>query len=514
MLSARLLSGSLLFALLGLCTSAAAFSLDDVTAKAKALADQPYKAPKPIPQFLRELTYRQYQDIRFRPGESLWHESDTSFQILPVPAGAYYGHTVKLHEVNAQGIEPIEFDKNRFDYPSEAIAKRIPPDLGYAGFKLTFPMKTPTVRNQFLVFAGASYLRGVGSDNTFGLSARGVAIDTGLPSGEEYPSFVEFWLERPSPNAKSIVIYALLDGPSATGAYRFVVNPGKTTDIDVTARLFFRQDVNLLGLAPLTSMFYYGEHSVRPLGEWRPEVHDSDGLLIHNGASGEWLWRPLLNPRNLRMSYLQTENVRGFGLMQRQTDFSDYEDMEARYDLRPSAWVQPRGDWGKGDVVLVEIPTRAETNDNIVAFWHPKDPVTAGQQRDLSYTLSFGGPDIAKEPSGAAVQTFVGNGNRIGGGDAKGAYRIIVDFAGGALDNLSPDAAVVSRVSGGDNVEVLEHFAEYIAPEKRWRLSMLVRPAQDAPLSVRAYLSLKDEPLTETWTYDLPADADIRSKSP
>jgi glucans biosynthesis protein len=519
MLSARSLVGSFLFALSislflsGPAVAAAAFDFTTVVNKARELSTQPYKAPPQAPQFLRDLSYNQYQEIRFKPEESLWQQDGSRFQIMMMPPGMYYNHTVKLHVVGPEGVSPVPFDKNVFNYPNEEFARRIPADLGYAGFKLTYPLRQPDIQNQFLVFAGASYFRGVGKDNRFGISARGIAVDTGLRSGEEFPAFVEFWLERPPANAESMVVYGLLDGPSITGAYRFRIFPGEETRVEITAKLFTRNDIALLGVAPLTSMFYYGENTVRPGGEWRPQVHDSDGLLLHDGKSGEWLWRPLINPKSLRMSYLQTDNIRGFGLLQRDTEFADFEDMGARYELRPSAWVETEGDWGKGEVVLVEIPTRSETNDNIVAFWRPEAAVKAGQQLDYEYTVVFGGPTVPDQPSARAVQTFVGDGNRIGGGDAEGAYRIIIDFAGGLLDTLDPGASVVSKVTGGKNVEVIEHFVEYLEPNGRWRLSMLVRPAPSEVLSLRAFLSLDDKPLTETWTYELPADEDIRAEA-
>lgn len=496
--------------LAGLATDTAAFEFEDVVSMARERAEQPYQEPEKAPQFLLDMGYSQFQDIRFKPEESLWRDSQSQFQVMTMLPGLYFGHAVKLNEIDAEGVREIPFDKSKFNYPNEELAKRIPADLGYAGFKLTYPLHEADVQSQFLVFAGASYFRGVGKENRFGISARGIAVDTGLPKGEEFPSFVEFWLERPSGGDHAMRVYALLDGPSLTGAYRFHIHPGEETRLEVVARLFPRGGIDLLGVAPLTSMFYYGENTVRPVGEWRPQVHDSDGLLLHDGGSGEWLWRPLLNPRTLRMSYLHTENVRGFGLMQRNTEFADFEDMGARYEERPSAWVETKGDWGKGQVVLVEIPTNSETNDNIVAFWRRQGGVPEGQDMTYEYDLTFGTAGIAEQPMAKAMQTFIGDGNRIGGGSAEGAFRIIVDFAGGLLDNLEPDATVVSKVSGAEDNEIIEHFVEYLEPNGHWRLSMLVRPPAKEPLAVRAFLSLDDKALTETWTYELPADADVR----
>lgn len=490
-----------------------ALEFGDVVEKARAKAEEQYQPVPRVPGFLRDLSYRAYQSIRFNPEAALWREGRSRFQVMMVPPGSYYTHTVKLNEVDADGVKPIPFDKSGFSFPDAELAKRIPADLGYSGFKLTYPMGGGKEQNQFLVFAGASYFRGVGAENQFGLSARGIAIDTGLPSGEEVPSFVEFWLERPGGGSDRMRVYGLLDGPSVTGAYRFDIHPGATTRIDVTAELFYRNPVEQPGMAPLTSMFYYGENTVRPPGEWRPQVHDSDGLLIHDEGAGEWLWRPLVNPSRLRLSYLQVNRLSGFGLIQRDTDFHQFEDAEARYDQRPSAWVAPRQGWSDGEVVLVEIPTDSETNDNIVAFWKPKEPAQEGDHRKLAYSIHFGNDNVSGQDTGRALQTFVGDGNRAGGGNEEGAYRIIVDFAGGPLENLKPGAAVVSHVSegsgNGDAVDIIEHFVEYVEADGNWRLSMLVRPVGEGDPVLRGRLTLDSEPLTETWTYSLGPDSGL-----
>ncbi len=490
----------------------AAFSYQDVVTKAKELAEKTYKAPEPVPKFMRELGFHDYQNIRFNPDKSLWRESNPNFQVMFLPPGLFYTHPVTVNVVDAQGVKEAEFRKNYFTFADPELEKRVPPDLGFAGFKLTYPFHKPDVHNQFLVFAGASYFRGVGKENAWGISGRGIAVDTGLPSGEEFPSFVEFWLLRPSPKDSSMTFYGLLDGKSLTGAYKFVVTPGEATELKVSATLFPRRSVELLGIAPLTSMFFYGENTSRPQGEWRAEVHDSDGLLIHDGQTSEWLWRPLINPRSLQMDYFHTENVRGFGLIQRDPNFSHYQDLGARYEQRPSAWVEPQGDWGKGHVVLVQLPTPDETNDNIVAFWRPSAPVKPNEAMTYSYRVQFGGPGIAKETMGKAMNTFIGDGDRIGGGDVPGSYRIIVDFAGGPMDKLSRRAAVVGSVTPLEGTELVEQFVEYNEPQKVWRLSILAKPAADRPLSLRAFLSEGERALTETWTYRLPPDNDILPK--
>ena len=304
-------------------------------------------------------------------------------------------------------------------------------------------------------------------------------------------------------------LYALLDGESVTGAYQFDVYPGENTRLDVKAALFAREEIELPGLAPLTSMFFHGENTPRSPGEWRPEVHDSDGLLIHDGVSKEWFWRPLINPRRLEMDFFETANVRGFGLLQRDTRFDNYQDLGARYDLRPGAWVTTQGDWGPGKVVLVQLPTATETNDNIVAFWTPAEPLSPDVPLRLAYQIHFGSSPVAGHPMGQAVHSFVGDGSIVGGGNVEGAYRMVVDFRGGTLDRVGADAVVTGTVTALDGGEVLEDFVEYNAPAQAWRLSILAKPARDRDLALRAFLSHDDTAVSETWSYRLPAENDI-----
>lgn len=488
------------------------FTLEDVAQRARELAGSSYAAPPAIPGFMQDLAYHDYQGMRFRPEQSLWRDAGYAFQVMLVPAGLYYRHAVTLHVVDEQGVHDVVFEKSRFSYASAELERRVPADLGYAGFKLTYPFQ-PGVQNQFLVFAGASYFRAVARHNNFGISARGLAVDTALPTGEEFPAFTEFWLQRPAPGDTAVTVYGLLDSKSMTGAYQFVITPGDKTTVQVQSRLYLRSDVALLGLAPLTSMFYYGENTPKPQGEWRGEVHDSDGLLIHDCDSGEWLWRPLINPQALAVDYFSTTRLCGFGLLQRDSRFANYQDLEARYDTRPSAWVtpdvEPDGDpagWRDGQVVLVQLPTPDETNDNIVAFWRPAPKAVAGDALSYAYTVTVGDAAIAQMPVAHTAASFLGDGARIGGGREKGALRVLVDFAGGELDSLPADASVVGVATALEGGEIIEQFVEYVAPLKHWRLSILARPAPGKDLALRAYLHRDSAPLTETWTYRLPAD--------
>ena len=347
-------------------TGGKAFGLDDVAEKAKKLAAKQFQDPRgQVPDWLLKLTYDQWRDVRFRPDRALWRDKKLPFQVQFFHPGLYYDRTVKLSTVDADGVKPLEFSPSNFDYGKNDFASKVPQDLGYAGFRLHYPIKKPDYHDEVIVFLGASYFRAVGRDQGFGLSARGIAIDTAESRGEEFPYFREYWLVRPSPTAKDMTLYALLDSPSLTGAYKFVVAPGEQTAVKVEVRLFLRNEVRKLGMAPLTSMFFHGENTNRWFDDFRPEVHDSDGLMMAF-ASGEWLWRPLDNPKSLDVSAFETENPKGFGLIQRDRDFDHYQDLETRQEERPSVWIEPGEGWGPGRVELVEIPTNADIHDHIV----------------------------------------------------------------------------------------------------------------------------------------------------
>ncbi len=485
----------------------AGFGFGNVVKLARKLAAKPYQKPANVPSFLGKLSESRYDRIRLKPGHWLWSDGSEPFQVGPIVPGYLYTHTVQLSVVDKKGAHPLHFNKSNYQFPSVKLRHRIPADLGFAGFQISYPFGgSENQRRSFMVFLGASYFRGIGAGEVYGTSARGIAVDTGLPSGEQFPRFTHYWLVKPSKHARSMTFYALLQGKSLTGAYRFTVWPGQPTRMAVKATLFMRKSVKLLGVAPLTSMFLYGANTPHPAGNWRPQVHDSGGLLIHDG-SGEWLWRPLRNPAHLQTYAFSARNPYGFGLFQRETRFSMYRSLSARYDKRPSIWVQPDNEWGKGHVVLFEIPSKSHNNDNIVAFWHPGDTPSAGQQRTVRYTLTFGQPRIAREPLAHTASTRVGVGADTKHPDK--AYRINVNFAGGPLKGLSPHTAVKGVVSTGNGGKVLSHYVQYVAPLHQWRLVILAQPAAGKALRLRAHLVHGGKTLTETWSYALPPDNGI-----
>jgi glucans biosynthesis protein len=475
------------------------FDLDTVAEKARALAAESFKDPRgEVPDWLLKISYDEWRDIRYRPDDALWRQLKLPFEVQFFHPGLFYDRMVKVSVVDAAGEHGVAFSPNLFDYGQNKFASRVPQDLGYAGLRLHYPINRRDYKDEVIVFLGASYFRAVGKGMGFGISARGLAVDTALPSGEEFPYFKEFWLVRPNAVAKSIEMFALLDSRRVTGAYRFVVYPGEQTVVDVEARLFLRAEVGKLGIAALTSMFFSGENSLEHPSDYRPEVHDSDGLLI-NSASGEWIWRPLENPKRLRVNSFAAANLKGFGLLQRDRDFSHYQDLETRPDKRPSVWIEPSGDWGAGGVEIVEIPTRGDINDNVVAAWVAAQQPEAGKSVAFSYRMSWFGDDPGRSPGGRVLST------RRDGGTFENAHRFVIDFVGKDLAKLPADTVLRAVVTVGDGKgedgELLEQQVVQNPVTGGWRLTFQVRPSDDDPLELRAFLQQGEDVLTETWSY-------------
>ena len=485
-------------------TAAQAFSLDDVAARAAKLAAAPYQKPnESLPRTIKALNYDRFRDIRFRPDRALWRDAKLPFEIMFFHRGWFYEDRVAIHEVAGESVREIPFDPDAFDYGQNKLDREEMRGLGFAGFRIHFPLNTPAYKDEALVFLGASYFRGLGRGQRFGLSARALAIDTAESSGEEFPRFVEFWIERPRPTAKELVVYALLDSPRATGAYRFVLKPGVSTAVDVDARLFLRKNVAKLGLAPLTSMFFFSPNQRSAREDYRPRVHDSDGLSIH-ASTNEWLWRPLVNPKRLLVTSFTLTDPVGFGLMQRERSFGQYQDLEARYDLRPSAWIEPKAAWGPGKVELVQIPVPDETNDNIVAYWVPDRQPKPGEPFAYGYRLLWQKDREVRPPMAWVRET------RRGRGYTKtddGSTELHVDFDGPAISKLPATAAVDATVWIDANGEILERHTVRNDVTGGWRFVVRFRRFDRAkPVELRAQLTHGKEVLSETWSYILPPE--------
>ena len=480
-----------------------AFGFDDVAARASSLAARPYKpAVVNLPTELRELDYDAYRDIRYRPEKALWRAEKLPFELMFFHQGRAVSEPVKINVIEPSGERAVDFDPSLFDYGKNKFDPKILRGLGFNGFRVHYAINKPGYKDEVLVFQGASYFRAVGKGQSYGLSARGLAVDTASPEGEEFPRFVEFWIERPRPRATSLTIYALLDSRRVAGAYRFVVTPGSETTMQVSTRLFLREKIAKLGLAPLTSMYTFGENQPGH-DDYRPEVHDSDGLSIQ-GSDGEWIWRPLVNPKRLLVTSFQLNNPKGFGLMQRDRSPASYEDPEALYERRPSAWVEPTGNWGPGRVELVQIPTPDETNDNIVAYWVPLTPPMPGKAIDFAYRLRWQSAGTLPTDKAWVVQT------RRGRGFARkpdGDINFVVDFDGPPLRALAADEPVEPVIWVDGNAEVRERNLFRNAVSGAWRMTVRIKRNDAAkPVELRAYLKQQQTTLSETWSYIVPAE--------
>lgn len=501
----RLYRKALIFAFTFIpCIPSLAFDFNSVAVKAKQLAAASYKEPqKNLSPLLSNLSYEQYHQIRFKSDKAYWHAQNLPFELTFFHQGRQFDTPVRINEIVSGRARAIPFDPRAFDYGSNKLTSQDLRHLGFAGFSVHYPINTTKTKDEFIVFLGASYLRAVGKSQAYGVSARGLAVDTGLNSGEEFPRFVEFWIERPAAKSKQLTIYALLDSKRVTGAYRFTVKPGDQTVTDVKSQLYLRENVTKLGIAPLTSMYFFGENQRSPAEDYRPEVHDSDGLSIASGT-GEWIWRPLVNPKRLLVTSYALSNPTGFGLMQRDERQSSYEDLRSRYETRPSTWVEPVGKWGSGRVELVQIPTPDEMNDNIVAFWVPDTLPKPGMPINLDYRTSWGKSAQQLPPLSWVTQTRRGQGSPR---KPDGSIALYIDFEGPIFKKLPPDTKVDIRVSADANGQIVESYAYPNEATGGWRAWVRVKRVDDnKPVEMRGFLQTNNTTLSETWSYILPVE--------
>jgi glucans biosynthesis protein len=480
------------------------FTSDTVKALAKQLSQAPYLAPQMVlPKELENLDYDQYRDIRSNPTATIWGEQSTYFRLQVLSRGFIFRDSVEMTLVKNGRCHPIRYDKKYFTTGTVMKSPMPSEEIGFSGFRILFPIHRFSVFDEVGVFQGASYFRSLGANQVYGVSARGLAVKTAEPEGEEFPAFRAFWIEEPARASKSLVIYALLDSPSVTAAFRFTLHPGQkslhsTTFMDVEATLYPRVILNKVGIAPGTSMFYFSPNGRVAIDDFRNEVHDSDGLLIFNGY-GERIWRPLANPKKVEVSVFVDENPLGFGLLQRERDPQNYQDLEALYEQRPSLWVEPMGLWGKGSVVLIEIPSNAEIHDNIVAFWRPDQPLAAGVEHHFAYRLWWGDvPALVKKYAWVAA-------TRQGRGDSNASTplrRFIIDYK--AAEDISRESrkktlpeAVVSTTAGAiKNVDV-----QYNPIMDGYRVSYIFDPAESSAAELRVDLKPQNEQQAEVWIY-------------
>lgn len=477
-----------------------AFDPEMVTERARKLARNPFENPhRELPDALANLTADQYEQIRFKSQRAFFNPENTGFSLDLFHPGNMYDVPVAINLIRNGEIQVIPFSAGLFDFGNTGLSGNDFSTQGYAGFRLRYPLSDVQSNDELTRFLGASYFRLQGQGQSIGQMARGLAVDLAGPTGEEIPVFKEFWIVEPKKGDQTIRIYALLDSARVTGAYRFDITPGQRSRADISAKLFFRDGVEKIGLAPLNGMFLFGEQRRRTFNDYRGEVHSTDGLLINNGR-GEWLWRPLDNPTHLQMSSFLDENPRGFGLLQRDRDFDHYQDLERRFDQQPGYWVKPKGDWGKGHVELVEIPSPNESNDNIVAYWVPETKPTAGSELQVDYSVTATRNGTGLHPMAQATDTRIMR-MAVQGDEDQATTRFVLNFAGGELDyfkrNIAKMRADISASEGEvKNIRIIND------PENGGVRVMfdLLDTSDEAASNLRVFLLYGDQVLSETWT--------------
>jgi glucans biosynthesis protein len=478
-----------------------AFSFDGLIERARKQAAAPYKEPyRPAPEVVSKIDYATHGKIHWKSAYALYADGPSAYPVTFFHLGQYFQKSVKMHELRSGQAREILYSPDYFDMPADSIARKLPKDAGFAGFRLQESRSRSDWKSQdWLAFLGASYFRAIGAQGQYGLSARGVAVDTTSSTPEEFPDFIEFFIEPAASDHDPVVVYALLDGPSISGAFRFACQRKTGMVMDVDSALFMRKDIAQLGIAPLTSMYWYGEADRGYRIDWRPEVHDSDGLALWTGK-GERIFRPLNNPTRVVTSSFSDQNPKGFGLLQRDRNYDHYLD-GVNYDKRPSVWVEPLGDWSDGAVQLVEIPTDDEIHDNIVAFWVGQAKAAAGSSVRYRYRLHW----LADEPYPASnvahvAATRIGRGGEPGKDRPTNTTKFVVEFEGKALEALAKSDKPSAEISASRG-KVTFLFAEPVGTTKLWRAQFDLTVDGKEPVELRLYLRKGSTPLTETWLY-------------
>jgi glucans biosynthesis protein len=482
------------------------FSFGTLIGQAEELAGKPYAKPiVPAPSVLAEITYDEYQRIRYRSEKSIRLGPGMHNPVQLFHLGKYATEPVRIHLVDGGQAREVIYSPALFDIPDPHPARKLPSGAGFAGFRIM----ADDLKTDWFAAMGASYFRTSGPFDQYGLSARGIAVDTAMPRPEEFPRFSEYWLQGPSEAGAPLTIYALLEGPSLTGAYQ--MRTARLTDpkgihkivMEIEAHLFVRRDIERIGIAPFSSMFWYGEATHNQPRDWRPEIHDSDGLAILTGT-GERIWRPIANPPRVMTSTFIDRDVKGFGLLQRDRDFVHYLDDGIFYERRPSVWVEPLDAWGDGAVHLVEIPTDDETSDNIVAYWAPSEPFKAGLKKTFRYKLTWLDEIPFPENLARTIGTWTGIGGPPGSTPKdrpKGVEKFVIDFQGKSFDGLGRNDGVelVVTASRGTLSGVYNH--PVVGQHQRWRAVFDLKAEGAEPVDLRAFLRKGKQALTETWIY-------------
>lgn len=479
----------------------APFGFDGLIERARVMAKTDYLAPEmPSPEIVSQIDYDAHGKLHYRRDHAPYGDGSGAYPLTFFHLGRFFAKPVHMHLVDGGKSREVLYHAKYFDMPEDSIARKLSGNIGFAGFRIHEDVRRDDWKTQdWVAFLGASYFRAIGDEGQYGLSARGIVVNTASSGPEEFPDFREFYIEPAKAADQPVIVYALLDGPSITGAFRFRVHRGEGVLMEVEKHLFLRKDIERLGIAPLTSMMWYSEQNKSFRFDWRPEVHDSDGLELWTG-SGERIWRPLNNPEITRASAFGDNNPRGFGLMQRDRNVSAYLD-GVRYHRRPSLWVEPQGQWGKGAVQVVEIPTDDEIHDNIAAFWVPEGPAKAGNQYEFRYRLHWQARNpMPLEKLAHVSATRLGRGGNPGAPRPADLLKFSVEFEGDVLGTLAygefPE--VVATTSRG---EIVSTHIEPIMDTRIWRAEFDLRSHGAEPVELRMFLKRGDAPLSETWMF-------------
>jgi len=489
----------------------APFSFDGLTREVQARAASAYVAPAPLPQaILDRIDYEALGKIHFDPACALFRDGPGLYPVTFFHVGKFAPTVVRMYVLSgserATVAREVVLDPDCFRMPADSPARELPKGVGLAGFRFQESRvgdqkALPWPTNDWVAFLGASYFRAIGELFQYGISARGIAINLATPDQtEEFPAFTRFFFEPPRNDPHEVTVYAELEGPSVTGAYRFVMHRTRSILMEIEARLFFRHDVTRLGIAPLTTMYWFSE-AIKPTGiDWRPEVHDSDGLALWT-RGGEHVWRPLNAPPRLAASAFGDEAPRGFGLLQRDRNFDHYLD-GVRYERRPSLWVEPLDDWGRGSVQLIEAPTDDEIQDNVTAMWVPREPVQAGSHMQFRYRLYWNADEPFPSKLARCVATRLGRGGQPGQPRPQGVQKFVVEFQGGPLEQL-PFGVVPEVVLSAPSGHFSYVFAEAVPDgvSGHWRAQFDFTPASKDAVDLRLFLRSGERALSETWLY-------------
>jgi glucans biosynthesis protein len=478
------------------------FDFAELVKNAAARAKAPYvAAPKPAPEIMEKMIYDQHEAIHYRPERALF--ADSPYPVIFRHLGKLFPSTVRMYALEAGQAREVLYDPTLFTMPKDSVAKQLPSDAGFAGVSFQEAGKFDPVDKGWLCFLGASYFRGVGENTEMGISARAVAVNTAPPGAEEFPGYVAFYIAGAKTANDPVVVHALLDSPSLAGAYRFTCHRQHGVTMEVECKLFLRQDIAKLGIAPLTSMFWYGEYGRSNHIDWRPEVHDSDGLLMWTGG-GKRLFRALENYKEFTISTFSDKNPKGFGLVQRDRNQDHFLD-PVYYERRPSLWIEPLGAWGAGHVELVEIPTVDEYHDNLVVYWVPSAPSKKGSSFDFRYRMHwrndepFPAPDLAKVKG-----TYIGRGGEPATPDPVGVTKFVIEFQGKVLDEQRDPKQVIAKVKTSLG-EVVSQKIKLVPNTTRYQLHFDVKPGKAGVAELEAMLFVGPKPVSECWRYRFPA---------